>query len=65
MTNFSPTLNRTADQQFADSLDCDLYRILSRAAAKGGTWNEVAEALAKVRPLIRCKMHPSDRAETQ
>lgn len=62
---------RTKLQIEADAFDLDLYRLLSRAEAKGqGTgpvaarWREIARDLHNARTGVREMMHPTDRAVT-
>ncbi len=62
-------MNRTSDQEFADSLDCDLYRLIGKAEyraihKKAKYWLAVAELLKAARPKIRARMHPKDKAYT-
>lgn len=58
---------RTEEQTFANNLDCDLFRLITRAERRGGKdkhWQMVAEALYAARPRIRMRMHPKDVQET-
>lgn len=52
---------------FANDLDCDIYRLITRAeqaSVKDKYWSKVAVALRGVRPLVRAKMSARDRAQT-
>jgi len=57
--------DRTKEEKFADRLDCELYRLVCRAAnQKEKHWKQVAVLLAEVRPYIRARMHKKDREQT-
>ena len=55
----------------ADSLDCDLYRLISRAERCADTriywrkeWLKVARDLSAARPILRSMMSKADREKT-
>ncbi len=57
--------DRSTDEKFADSLDCDLYKVVTRCEGRADKhWQKVALALRNVRPLIRQRMHAKDREAT-
>lgn len=54
--------SRTAQQAWADRLDCDLFRLLDRAREYG--WRDTAAKLLEARATIRARMHEDDRRNT-
>lgn len=59
--------DRTKDQEFADKLDCDLFRLVMRAEREGRRdkhWLKVATELKAVRSSICMRMHSKDKEQT-
>lgn len=63
---------RTEEQKFADSFDCDLYRLIDRAETYARKnirlsphWLEVSARLRDARILVRYKMHEDDLKGTE
>lgn len=49
---------RTAQQSWADRLDCDLFRLLEQA--RDHKWPDTVRALERARATVRARMHPDD-----
>lgn len=62
----SPTpRQRTEEQEFANSFDCDLYRLIHWAEGRGTRqWQHIAVELRAARTAIRRLMHEADRKDT-
>ena len=70
-------MNRTEEQATANTFDCDLYRLISRAEyetdkekgnrhpLKRAEWREVVYSLKVARAAVRLLMHPNDRKGTE
>lgn len=64
----------TATQAAADAIDCDLYRLMSRAEfmsentklhpSERRHWYEAYRAISAARSPVRAIMHPQTRDET-
>ena len=60
-------MKRTKEQEMANNMDCELYRLVCLAEREAKTskhWGRVANALRDARPMIRIRMSAADRAET-